>query len=241
MWTLLISTALAFDQGPWQRALDAYVDAEGRVDYAGIQAVQALDAHIESLATAEEPLKRAEKIAFWLNAYNALTVDLVADNPSIQSIRDLDGGKVWDTRAFVVAGRPMTLNQIEHQVLRPMGDPRVHAALNCASKGCPPLYKEAYTAASLDRQLQESARRWLQANGIQVDVAARSVKLSRIFEWYGDDFVGMNHKDIPGLSGKQEAAIDFAIRYVPAEQAEFLTKGGYAVTWLEYDWGLNRR
>ncbi len=242
MWTLLLSVALAFDQGPWQKVLDTWVDPQGNVDYAGINAANALDGYVAALAEVDEPLPRGEKIAFWLNAYNALTVHLVAESGAIQSIRDLDGGKVWDTRSFVVAGRPMTLNQIEHQILRPMGDPRVHAALNCASKGCPPLYKQAFSAASLDNQLQDASRRWLTTNGIVVDMSGKSVKLSRVFDWYGDDFTGMNIKnDIPGLSGKQEAAIDYAIRYLSPEQAAFLKKGGYAVSWIEYDWSLNRK
>lgn len=241
MWTLLLTTALAFDQGPWQRVLDTWVDAQGDVDYAGVRAAGALDAYVAALATVEEPLGRGEKIAFWLNTYNALTVDLIADAGPISSIRDLDGGKVWDTRSFVVAGRPLTLNQIEHQILRPMGDPRVHAAINCASKGCPPLAKQAFAAATLDDQLQAAAKRWLTTNGIQIDQAARSVKLNRIFDWFGDDFTGMNLKnDIPGLAGKQEAAIDFAIRYLP-DQAAFLKKGGYTVGYIEYDWSLNRQ
>ncbi len=242
MWTLLLSTALAFDQGPWQAVLSAHVDANGNVDYAAIQATNALDGYVAALAEAPEPTARGEKIAFWLNAYNALTVNLIAESGAIASIRDLDGGKVWDTRTFPVAGRPMTLNQIEHQILRPMGDPRVHAAINCASKGCPPLAKQAFQAATLDNQLQDASRRWLNTNGIQLDMGAKTVKLNQIFDWYGDDFTGMNIKnDIPGLAGKQEAAIDFAIRYLTAEQAAFLKKGGYQVSYIAYDWSLNRK
>jgi len=242
MWTLLLGTALAFDQAPWQAVLDTYVDAQGAVDYAGVHASHALEGYVAALGEVDEPLPRAEKIAFWLNAYNALTVALVADNPGIASIRDLDGGKVWDTRTFMVAHRPVTLNQIENQMLRIMGDPRIHSALNCASKGCPPLYKQAFDPAHLDNQLQETARRWMETDGIQVDTAARTVKLSRIFDWYGADFEGMHIKnDIPNLSGKQEAAVDFAIRYLPPDLGEFLKKGGYSVSYLDYDWSVNRR
>lgn len=242
MVLLLLGTAFAFDQGPWQATLDTYVDDHGQVDYAGIHSSHALEGYVAALADVDEPLPRADKIAFWLNAYNALTVELVAENASIASIRDLDEGKVWDTRAFTVAHRPVTLNQIENQMLRIMGDPRIHSALNCASKGCPPLYKKAFDPAHLDDQLQETSRRWLETTGIQVDTAARTVKLSRIFDWYGADFQGMHIKnDIPNLAGKQEAAVDFAIRYLPADLGEFLKKGGYTVSYLDYDWSLNRR
>ena len=242
MWTLLLGTALAFDQGPWQAVLDTYVDDQGLVNYAGIASSHALEGYVAALADVDEPLPRADKMAFWLNAYNALTVELMAENPSVASIRDLDGGKVWDTRSFVVAHRPVTLNDIENQMLRIMGDPRVHSALNCASKGCPPLYRHAFDPAKLDDQLQETSRRWLETDGIKVDTAARTVKLSRIFDWYGADFQGMHiMNDIPNLSGKQEAAIDFAIRYLPADVGAFLKKGAYTVSYLDYDWSANRR
>lgn len=240
MWTLLVTLAFAQDPGPWQAVLDRYVTAEGRVDYAGIKAANAVDPYLQSLAAAAEPTNPGEKIAFWLNAYNALTVDLVADHYPLSSIRDLDGGKVWDTRSFVVAGRPVTLNEIEQNILRPMGDPRVHAALNCASLGCPPLQKQAYAASTLDRQLVAAATQWMATNGISVDMAGRKVKLNRIFEWYAGDFRGMNYKDIPGVDNKLDGALDFAARYLPADQAAWLRKGGYSVSFSEYDWGLNK-
>lgn len=243
MITLLLAAlsapAHALDQGPWQAVLDTYVSADGRVDYAGIAANHPLDAYITSLATAVDPDNRAEKMVFWVNAYNALTVDLVADSLPLASIRDLDGGKVWDTRRFLVASREITLNEIEHQILRPLGDPRVHAALNCASLGCPPLSKTAFAAATLDNQLQDAARRWMSTNGISVDMASKKVKLNAIFDWYGGDFTGMNYKDIPGIAGKQEGAVHFCARYLPTEQAEWLKKGGYTVSYAEYDWKLN--
>lgn len=237
----LTTSALAapLDVTPWQRVLDTYVSAEGRVDYAGIASSHALDPFITSLETATDPEPRPEKMAFWINVYNALTVDLVADSLPLQSIRDLDGGKVWDTRRFRVAARDVTLNEIEQQILRPMGDPRVHVALNCASMGCPPLSKTAYTAANLDNQLQAEARRWMSTTGISVDMAGKKVKLNQIFDWYGGDFTGMNYKDIPGIAGKQEGAVHFCARYLPAEQAEWLKKGGYTVSYAEYDWKLN--
>lgn len=245
MWTLLLSSAFSaaasLDQGPWQAVLDAHVDASGRVDYAAIAANHALDPYLAALGTAEEPLEPAERIAFWLNAYNAATVDLVADHFPVNSIRDLYGGKIWDTATVRVANRDLTLNQIENDFLRPMGDPRVHAALNCASLGCPPLSKTAYAGPTLDKQLVEASKRWMATNGITVDIAGKKVELSQIFDWYGADFTGMRHKDIPGLDGKQEAAVDYASRYLPADTAAFLVKGGYSVKYMSYDWALNKR
>lgn len=239
MWTLLLSSALAFDNGAWQATLDRYVAANGAVDYAAVQADKPLDAWLVALGDATEPASRSDRMAFWINAYNALTLDLVADSYPIASIMDLDGGKVWDNRSFRVAGRQVTLNDIEQRILRPLADARVHAALNCASRGCPPLSKKAYAGPTIDAQLQEASRAWMASTGIQIDQAGRSVKLNRIFEWYGGDFYTGKHADIPGFDGKTEAALDYAIRYLPADQAAWLKKGGYTLGWIEYDWKLN--
>lgn len=239
MWVLLLAAAFAFDNGPWQSTLNAYVGADGLVDYAGIKANKPLDSWLTSLATATEPTSRADRMAFWLNAYNALTVDLIADNYPLASIMDLDGGKVWDTRSFSVAGRQVSLNDIEHRILRPLADARVHAALNCASRGCPPLQKKAYAGTTLDAQLQDAARAWMNSNGIQIDAPNRTVKLNRIFEWYGGDFYTGKHTNIPGVEGRQEAALDFALRYLPADKGAYLKQGGYTLGWIEYDWALN--
>ena len=241
MWFLLVHAALALDQGPWQKVLDTYVDANGRVDYQRIHDSHALDAYVESLKNEPEPADRNGRIAFWLNAYDALTIQTVATSYPISSIRDLDGGKVWDTRTFRVAGRNVTLNQIENNMLRPMGDPRVHAALNCASIGCPPLTKTAFSVDKLDDQLSDAAKRWVSTNGVKVDQSNKVVTLSKVFDWYGDDFLGLHHADIPGVDGKEEAACDFAARYLSADQAAFLAKGGYAVRYADYDWSLNKQ
>lgn len=221
--------------------LSTYVDANGRVDYAGIQAAHALTPYLDALATAEEPLSPPDKIAFWLNAYNASTVALVASHYPVASIKDIDGGKIWDTEKVAVANRTLTLNEIENTILRPMGDPRVHAAMNCASLGCPPLAQTAYAGPTLDAQLIAASKRWMSTNGIHVDTANKAVQLSQVFDWYGADFTGMHHKDIPGLDGKQEAAIDYASRYLPPDTAAFLIKGGYRVSYAPYDWALNKR
>jgi len=239
--TLMVSSALALDHGALQQALTAHVSSRGSVDYAGLKASGALDGYLEQLATAPEPAGRDEKMAFWINAYNALTLDLIADNYPLSSIRDLDGGDPWGTRRFPVAGREVTLNDIEHSILRPMGDARIHAAVNCASRGCPPLASTAFTGSGLDRQLDDVARRWIRTNGVTIDSSAGTVGLSKIFEWYGDDFLGAyGGTDIPGVDGKQEAALNFAARYLP-DQATWIQQGGYTVTFSDYSWALNKQ
>lgn len=239
MW-LSITTALAFDptHAGLQAVLDARVRGDG-VDYAGLRAEPApLDAYLRSLATASlDGRPRAEVVAFWINAYNALTIDVVADAWPLASIRDLDGGKVWDTRRFPVAGQSVTLNHIEHAILRPLGDARVHGALNCASRGCPPLAGEAYVGARLDAQLDAAARRL----AAPATLSGGRLVVSRIFEWFGGDFVlgyGAARRDLPGLDGAAEAAANFVAAHRP-DLAGPLGAGGYTVTFAEYDWAVN--
>jgi hypothetical protein len=239
--SLLLLLGVAWATTPYQAALDRYVDAQGRVDYAGIRASGALDATVSALASAVEPTAADARMAFWINAYNALTIDLVADAWPIASIRDLDGGKVWDTRRFTVAGKQVTLNDIENKTLRPMGDPRVHAALNCASKGCPALAKSAYAAATLGAQLDAAARAWAAGNAMVLDQAGGSVAFNSIFDWYGADFEAKSTADVPGVEGKAEAAALWLANYCSAERAAWLRKGGYQVAWAPYDWSVNSR
>jgi hypothetical protein len=217
---------------------------EGRVDYGGISAQAAvLDGVLSELSEARLGAPSSpEAMAFWINAYNALTLDVVSDSFPLKSIRDLDGGKVWDTRSWTVAGRTVTLNQIEHQILRPMGDPRIHAAINCASVGCPPLRGGAYTANDLGAQLDAAVARWAVGNGLVIQ--DETVGLNAIFDWFGEDFTrahGPDLFDIPGIEGKPEAAINFLAPHLPAETRQQLLAGGYTTHWARYDWGLNQK
>lgn len=212
---------------------------EGKVDYAAVHAAKALDAHVTALATAPEPAEPAGKMAFWINAYNALTIDMMADEWPVESIRALDDGKVWDTRRFTVAGRSVSLNEIEHQILRPMGDPRVHAAVNCASEGCPPLAATPFTAAGLDTELDRASRAWMAANGMRRD--GDSVTFNKIFDWYGEDFVKTDDCGISTASPKLSAAACFASKHVDADAAAWLRAGGYSAAFHAYSWRPNAR
>lgn len=241
MLSLLVasSLALAVDSAPWQAVLTAHVDASGRVDYAAIKASAPLDGYLQALATTPVPAGQAERTALWINAYNALTVDLIADNWPMSSIMDLDGGKVWDTRRFTVAGESLTLNELEHKKLRPITDGRIHAALNCASKGCPALPRTAFQATTLDSQLSQAARAWVASNALVVDKTRGTVQVSRIFEWFAEDF--STSPLPPGTSGAQGNGIAWAAGYASTEQAAWLRAGGYTVSWAEYDWKVNGR
>jgi hypothetical protein len=223
-----------------ERVLDGAVSTAG-VDY-GLVATrrEKLDAYLGQVKAAETSgWTDAQKLALYVNAYNAWTLRLMLDEGPPNSIMDLDGGKVWDTRRFPVAGRELTLNQMEHENARKLADGRVHAVVNCASKGCPPLPPEPLTAPGVEAQLDDAARRWASTNAFTLD--GDTVRLSKIFDWYGDDFASEGTGDLPGVEGKAENAIWFLSRYVDEPTKTRLLSGSLTADWLEYDWSLNRR
>lgn len=242
---MMSATVLAMPYDPTFAAYDAVLRANvgsGGVNYVGIGPT-GLDAALADIAQAN--LSKAgndEKKAFYINAYNALTLDLVAEAWPVASIRDIEGGRVWSARSFVVAGETLTLDAIENQKLRPMGDPRIHAALNCASKGCPPLRNRAYTMVDLEPQLDDACRAWARGSGMRWE--GNTLQLTSIFDWYGDDFLALYGKesyDVPGLSGKQEAAVNFLATYADPTSAVKLRAGNFKTVWMVYDWSVNGR
>jgi hypothetical protein len=213
---------------------------KGWVDYKGLKAKEGkLDTYLEYFArTNPESLTKLEKKAFWINAYNAFTVKLILKKyPGIHSIKDYWGP--WDKKDWVVNGKKVTLNYIEHQVLRKMGDPRIHTAIVCASFSCPDLASKAYEASTLDAQLDVAMKRFIENSekGMKVSRAKGTfygvneiVYLSKIFSWFQDDF---------GNSPK--AVLKFLDPYMTGEQKAFVRQ--YAKTlqvkYLRYGWQLN--
>jgi len=178
---------------------------DGRVDYAALRAARAaLDAVVVELGQVTRPeldgWTREQQIAYWINAYNAFTLQAIVDHYPIDggwlsflrlaprsSIRQIPG--VWTELRWQAAGRPMTLDEIEHETLRADYDePRIHFAVNCASVSCPPLRLEPYVPASLDRQLTLAARDFLASDqGLRID--GTTIAVSSVLDWYGEDFV----------------------------------------------------
>lgn len=218
--------AAAFSHATFDRLLKAHV-REGRVDYRGLSADRAdLDAYLAELADAPfEGLGRDAKLALLINAYNAFTLALILEHYPLASIKDIPEDQRWDAVRWELAGRRVSLSQIEHEELRSQfAEPRIHFAINCASIGCPPLRDEAYIPERLDAQLEEATQalhddaRWLQAN-----VVLQQVQLTKLYAWYEGDFT-----QVAG------SPIAFAARYRPE-----LAGGAWTVDWLPYDWGLN--
>ena len=234
--------AAAFDHDHARLAevLDGAVSSAG-VDYPTVASRRAtLDAYLEEVKVADTTgWTDAERLALHVNAYNAVTLRLILDEGTPKSIRDLDGGKVWDTRRFDVAGDSLTLNQMEHERARKLADGRVHAVVSCASKGCPPLQPSPLTPAGAEAQLDAAARQWASTNAFTLD--GEVVRLSKIFDWYGEDFEAASQGDIAGVEGKAENALWFLSRYVDQGTRDKLLSGSLTVDWQDYDWSLNQR
>ncbi len=161
---------------------------------------------------------RDERLAFYINAYNILALKTVADHWPVDSIKDVGSlfKPVWDRPAGEVGGKTVTLGEVEHRILRPMGEPRIHLAIVCASVSCPDLRAEPYTAARLAEQLDDQANRFLRNSGKGLSVDADRIRVSEIFDWFEKDFaehdgvdgfIRRYRPDLPPLPIK--AAIDY--------------------------------
>jgi hypothetical protein len=235
-------STVVVDHAPWTKLLSTYVvaspDGINRVRYAEFKrdSHQALKAYIKSLEALDvAALGRSEQWAFWANLYNAKTIDIVLDAYPVKSIKDisLGGGLVaaftsgpWKAKVLKVAGEDLSLDDIEHGILRPVfRDPRVHYSVNCASIGCPNLMREAFTGTKLDAQLDASAEAYINhSRGFRI--RGGNLTASSIYTWFASDFGGpagviahaLGHAD-PALKQKLESITTIA---------------GY-----DYNWSLN--
>lgn len=239
----------ALETERYAEVLATHVNDKALVDYETLQQNrQALDSYNASLASItpaqRESWSEAEQIAYWVNAYNSLTLASIIDQAPLKaSIKDIKG--VWKGRKHAVSGDTKTLDQIEHETLRKdFQEPRIHAALVCAALSCPPLRQEPFTAEQLDAQLEDQVNQWL-ANpetGLRIDRENNQVYLSKIFKWFGEDWVpGYGTEN--GFTGgeKQRAVLNFVSNYVSAEDRAYLEAGDYSVSYMNYDWSLNRQ
>ncbi len=186
-----VATLAAPSHSGWNTLLTQFVTSSGKVNYKGLKAKQKdLEAYLKLLADNPVPStwSRNEKMAYWINAYNAFTVKLILDNYPLSSITNLSGGKVWDKKWIQLGGKTYSLNNIENDILRPRyKDARIHFAVNCAAKSCPPLLNRAWTASNLNTCLDRQAKQFIN-NSQYNKVSADKVVISKIFEWYAADF-----------------------------------------------------
>jgi len=203
-----------------------------RVDYAGLRGDPLWKTLLGALAEAEPAADdRNAQLAYWINAYNILAIDVVVQHYPVASIRDVGSllRPVWKIEAGRAGGRALSLDEIEHGILRPMGEPLVHMAIVCASTSCPSLAREPYRADRLDSQLDAAARGFVAspAKGARAD--ARRLRLSKIFDWFGKDFAA---------SG---GVVAFVRRHAESGlRAEIGALGSDPkLDWFDYDWSLN--
>lgn len=202
--------------------LKKYVSVTGKVDYAGLSTEESkLDQYLSILEKnlPEDSWSRNQQLAYWINAYNAFTIKLILDHYPVVSIMDIDDGKPWDTKWIELGDQTFSLNQLEHEIIRPQfNEPRIHFAVNCAAKSCPPLANLAFTEQNIDDLLAERTKNFInntEFNTLKKDQAS----ISKIFEWYSSDFGDL---------------LSFLNLYSNTK-----LNSGARISFREYDWKLN--
>ena len=232
----------AFDFSDWDTLVKKYVapkTLEGvrlhAVDYAGLKkdsVFSGLVARLEAYNPASLE-SHESKLSFWINVYNILAAKMITDHYPIESIKDVGSffKPVWKRVAGTVGGEEHTLNDIEHEILRKMNEPRIHVAIVCASVSCPDLRREAYSAEKLNEQLDDQMEKFLRSpgKGMKLDERKNRVYLSAIFKWFAEDFASRG------------GVLKYIDRYVRAEERKVLNNSEIKISYLDYNWKINGR
>lgn len=228
------------DYAPWTALLQKYYSPQNGMDYKGLRTndAAALAKLTEDLSKVDAgKLERNEQLAFWLNLYNISTVKVVCDNYPLTSIRELSTDPIVRLNVFKKervpqSGKLMSLDDIENVKIREgFKDPRIHFAINCASKSCPPMRQEAFVGARVNEQLDDQARSFLNGTGgakIVKSGSKATLTVSKLFDWYGKDFVNWGGGVVP-----------FVKKFVAAEKRAQLEGAKVTVAYYEYSWDLN--
>lgn len=209
----------------WDALLKEHVSNTGKVDYNGFKADKSkLDAYIQTLQEnhPSSSWSKNEEMAFWINLYNAFTIQQVLEVYPVSSIMKVAGGKVWDAKKIKVGSKYYTLNQIEKDMLlKKFNEPRVHFAVNCAAKSCPPLMNKAWTAENIQSSFDLRARMFV--NNLSFNtISSSSIQISKIFEWYASDFGGSSN----------------LIKYIN-KYSKITISSSAKISYKEYNWNLN--
>jgi len=229
------------DNQMYNNILKKYVK-DGLVDYKNLVDDKHLDKYLQQLSeTNPDNFSRNEKLAFWINVYNAFTIQIVRDNYPIESMNELStGGKiighllgktVWDKEFITINNHNYSLNGIEHKILRKMDEPRIHFAIVCASISCPELLNEAYEADKIDAQLESQAIIFLNDESRnQFAIENRKASISEIFNWFGEDF-GKDDEEI----------LIYASKFLPVSIQTDINQSvqQWEVSFKDYNWNLN--
>jgi len=214
------------DHKPFDALLSKYVHKKN-VKYSELKASEKdyakLKAYVAAVGEAKVEGSREAQYAFYINAYNALVISAVLDAWPVENVMKLDG--FFKKTEHKVAGKMMTLDHLEHKIIRPtFKDARIHFALNCAAKSCPPLKKTAFTAKNVERLLEANTKAFL-PKATKFD--GETVTTSKLLEWFADDFIA-----------DEGSVANYLAKYIP-ERATFLKSGEAKITFSEYNWALN--
>lgn len=236
LWFIPGVSAGTFDHSKFDQALKKYVDDKGLVDYNSIAKDSGFSEYVQSLQDARvEEFSRDGQLAFWINGYNAVTIDKVIKKKPKKSVRETFIPGVWTATKFftsrehIVAGKRLSQDDIEHEILRKQfKDPRIHFAIICASMGCPPLPRIAYTEENVQTRLEEETQKYLNSpRGTRIDRAENTLHVSKLFDWFATDFIQ-----------KSGSTLAFMRLYLNEETLSFSERDP-KISYLEYNWALN--
>jgi hypothetical protein len=231
-----LASATNFDHSKFDQLLKAYVDDQGLVDYNAMAQDTRFQDTIESLRLANTAKMTPNgQLAFWINAYNAVTIAKVIKWKPKKSVRETFIPGVWTstkfftTREHFVDGRQLSQDDIEHEILRKqLNDPRIHFAIVCASSSCPRLARFAFTEENVQRQLEAETRKYINSDrGVRIDYAENTLYLSKIFDWFASDF-----------KNKSGSVLEFIKPYLNESAIAFLDRKP-KISYIHYDWALN--
>lgn len=249
-----------FDHTSFDELLQEYVK-NGLVDYRNLkQNPSDLTDYLKQIEQVNpdefQKWSKEEQMAFWINAYNAITIEGILRNYPIQwgsliarvrfpqnSIRQIGG--FWDEVFVKVMGKDLTLNDIEHKILRKeFNDPRIHFVIVCASIGCPLLESRAFFADDLDKRLEQATRNFINSpDKVRLDKKDNILNLSSIFDWYKEDFSisAEEMKKFENYSKAEKGVIDFVTKFFPESDQKYIVQNQPKIKYLDYDWSLNEQ
>ena len=237
-FVFLPGIAFSFDFSEWDVLLEKYVTPKtisgiqlNGVDYKNLKddlSFTRLLIRLQNASLSELKTPKA-KLTFWINVYNILAVKMVLDHYPIKSIKNAGGlfSPVWEKDAGIIGGTPRTLHEIEHEILRKTGDPRIHAAIVCASVSCPDLRREAFVENKIENQLDEQIKTFLANPSKGMKIEGNRIYLSKIFKWFEEDFE------------EKGGVLKFLVLFVSDRNREKIASGKLEVRHLNYNWSLN--
>lgn len=214
-----------FNHSKWHELVQKHVSNSGNVNYDGFQKDRAkLKEYLNELNNNVPNTNWSKNaiMAYWINAYNAYTVELILRNYPLKSILDINEGKAWDLEFINLGNKKYSLNNIEHDILRKrFKEPRIHFAVNCASISCPKLYNSAFSEVDLEKQLEKLTKEFVNENS-KNSISPNSIQISKLFDWYKEDFT------------REGSVIEYLNKYSTTK-----INTDAKLNYKEYNWNLN--